>query len=150
MNPLVAPLQPVQPQLTQQAPPPPPPPQSGFNSSDLYTGAAALGKVDSYIYLFFGNLIGWPLLIYALYLLFSKAEPTGMQTEEEAKSARRKLGYILLGVSILILLLSWGYWWLVKTYKPFAAYAGASAAVDWITPGPSSGLGLGLGGFDMF
>lgn len=149
MNPLVAPLQqqPLQQQpLQQPAPLAPPAQSSGFNSSDLYTGAAALGKVDSYIYLFFGNLIGWPLLIYALYLIFSKAEPMGEETEEEAKSNRRKLGLILLGVSLLILVLSWGYWWLVKKYKPFAAYAGASAAVDWMTPGP----GLGFGGFDLF
>jgi H+/Cl- antiporter ClcA len=133
MNPILEPL-PAQP-IASQPLPVQPASSNGINTDTIYSGVATLGKVNSYIYLFFGNLIGWPLLIYSIYLLLSKATPNELQTEEEAKSVQRKLGFILLAVSSVILLLVWGYWWLVKTYKPFAAYSGATAAVDWITPG---------------
>lgn len=128
MNPIAALTQPMmaQPMMGQPAQ------SSGLNTESLYSGAATLGKVNSYIYLFFGNLIGWPLLIASIYLLATKATPEPTQSEEEAKGMRRKTGLIMMGISVLILLFVWGYWWLVKTYKPFAAYAG----VDLLTPGP--------------
>lgn len=123
----------------------------------LYTGAAEVGRLTSTIGLVIACLLGGGLLIGGIYMVSTDAPPIpelpalpplpGMPAQltqtttasskavrdaaqKQANEDRKKVGYILIGFGVLIILGALIWWYLNQKSKMVAAAAGVGGALD--------------------
>ncbi len=120
--------------------------QSEF-AQELYSGAATVGRVTSTISLVIGNIIGFALIIGGVYAIFRKpvlssnyANQNEVQKDVDSqKKAFRTLGIFLLIIGLIIVGVSWAYWYVIRKSKVVAAASGAGTVLDWVVPDPGLG-----------
>jgi hypothetical protein len=112
--------------------------RGGDTQQELYDGAATFGRFMGWVKLIIGNIIGF--ICIGVGIMFIRNPPQQIPSESDLSGSQsplsqdttvgRNLGIFVLVFGIIILLITWIYWYVIQTYKVAAAASGVVDVVD--------------------
>ena len=101
--------------------------------NQLYSGAATVGRIGALVGAIVGTIFGLLFLAAGIWLLVKKPQMTDTKTGKKiSKSSDTKLGGVFIGVSLLVIMIAWGSYYLTRKSKGFAAIEGASDIIHML------------------
>ena len=95
--------------------------------SELYTGAATIGKIDAYIGAAVGTLIGIIFIIAGIAILTSKNDPNDEMDGD--KNQNRMMSGIFILIGIVAIVVGWINLYFTSKSKAYAAVSGGTDVI---------------------